>query len=283
MNVSSTLTRLARELQAPPPSSPKVWSFTQVQESEIADLPSLEELLKTIDDRRFGSSHFRLYKDGYRVPADPLTSQPKYRESRYGFVASAELRDSLSAGHTVGVDHVELLVPGIKVLRDALSTALPAWVHVNAYLAGGTAQGLPTHSDTHDVIALQLAGRRDWRLFTQDGEVNLTLERGAALAMRRGLRHAAYHEDRKGRRDVSLHLAIGIVRPRVSHIVSSALRSMTERDPALNVEAPLSGTPEDMARFLEMCSQLASSWVQESSAHLDSSSLLALRREPWME
>jgi JmjC domain len=106
-----------------------------------------------------------------------------------------------------------------------LETTLGEPVQANAYFTPRSAQGLPLHHDTHDVIVLQVAGKKHWRVFEpvidlprkdqkysrvkhgDPGEPveDCVLEAGDTMYLPRGWIHDALTTDSE-----SLHLTIGV-------------------------------------------------------------------------
>ncbi|GGS76750.1 hypothetical protein GCM10010156_39440 [Planobispora rosea] len=67
-------------------------------------------------------------------------------------------------GASITLNRVHEALPAVGGLCDELSAFFGVRVHANAYLTPADAQGFPTHFDTHDVILLQLAGAKSWRV-----------------------------------------------------------------------------------------------------------------------
>jgi len=119
-------------------------------------------------------------------------------------------------------------------------------VQSNIYLTGPAAQGFRTHFDTHDVLVLQIEGRKRWRVWDGErmerptrrtpwpgnmqpvGEPNIIeMEPGDALYIPRGVMHDAATEP-GGR---SLHATIGFMEPSWAH----ALRTLIDEAEILDV------------------------------------------------
>jgi len=119
-------------------------------------------------------------------------------------------------------------------------------IQSNIYLTGPAAQGFRTHFDTHDVLVLQIEGRKRWRVWNGErverptrrtpwpgsmspvGEPNIVeMEPGDALYIPRGVMHDASTEE-GGR---SLHATIGFMEPSWAH----ALRTLIDEAEILDV------------------------------------------------
>ena len=89
---------------------------------------------------------------------------------------------------------------------DDVATAFRAYVQVNCYLSYGDASGFGPHWDDHDVVVIQLAGRKHWEVhepselgalsaFTPPGATQRSiwsglLSPGSALYIPRGWPHS---------------------------------------------------------------------------------------------
>jgi hypothetical protein len=138
-------------------------------------------------------------------------------------------------------------------------------VQANAYYTPRSAQGLPVHHDTHDVLVLQVAGQKRWLVYdpvfelplkhqrysAELGEpgatvLDLTLEAGDTLYLPRGWLHEALTSERD-----SLHLTIGINTYTARDAVRAALDS-AEDDVALRRRVPDGGElGEDLLKLVE--------------------------------
>jgi ribosomal protein L16 Arg81 hydroxylase len=119
-------------------------------------------------------------------------------------------------------------------------------------LTPASAQGFRVHYDTHDVLVLQVEGRKQWRVWPHqplphptrhtpwqrdmvpEGEpVEFTLGAGDALYLPRGVLHDARTQEADGH---SLHLTIGLMEPCWAEAMRQALE-MAEREDAAMREA----------------------------------------------
>jgi len=126
-------------------------------------------------------------------------------------------------------------------------------VQSNIYLTPPAAQGFRTHFDTHDVLVLQVDGRKRWRVWDGErierptrrtpwpgnmpplGEPHiLILEPGDALYIPRGVMHDAATEE-GGR---SLHATIGFMEPSWSQALRSLIDEAEALDASLRQSVP---------------------------------------------
>lgn len=129
---------------------------------------------------------------------------------------------ALDGGATVVLQSLHRTVPAVGRFASALESEVSHPVQVNAYLTPPGAAGLAPHADGHDVIAVQLHGRKAW---TVDGLGDVLLEPGDALYLPAGTRHAAETNDRP-----SLHLTVGIIRVTYRAAIVRLLARATDLD-----------------------------------------------------
>ncbi len=133
-------------------------------------------------------------------------------------------RTYLQQGATLVVNGVDETVPAIVDLARSLSNEIGHPVQTNLYCSPAMQRGFSCHFDTHDVLILQIEGKKEWFVFPETvqfptSEMRLTahqppdlppylqctLQQGDVLYIPRGHWHYAISCDRP-----SLHLTIGI-------------------------------------------------------------------------
>ena len=132
--------------------------------------------------------------------------------------------DLHAQGATIVLQGLQRSWPPLQAFCADLERTLTHAVQANAYLTPPGSQGLRVHHDTHDVFALQAAGRKHWvvhePLLAQPlpGQswaadeaptplvLDVDLHPGDALYVPRGTPHAAATVD-----EPSLHVTIGVV------------------------------------------------------------------------
>lgn len=126
-------------------------------------------------------------------------------------------------------------------------------VQANIYLTPPGAQGFRMHYDTHDVLVLQVEGRKRWRVWdgepvarptrrtpwvgkmTPEGEPHvMVLEPGDALYIPRGLLHDAATEPG----EASLHITLGFLEPSWAEALRQLLDDVEATDPGLREAVP---------------------------------------------
>jgi hypothetical protein len=173
---------------------------------------------------------FRLVRLGATLSRrDYCRSAPVGNEQLDDIVEPNRVLEHYAAGATVVLQALQFGDPAFALLSTNMALELDHPVQVNAYLTPPAEQGLDIHFDFHDVLVVQLAGRKRWRVWpalarserpvkrgppvrqpTPEELDNVILDRvlepGDCLAIPRGLPHAAETMDIE-----SVHLTIGIM------------------------------------------------------------------------
>jgi cupin superfamily protein len=191
------------------------------------DLHDIEAFCRFSPPRRAVSIRLKFF--GYTV--DPAA----YTDSRgfYDFDRVARLHHG---GATIVANEVDLYSGPVYRLKLELEALLRCKVGVNCYATPMKAQGFSRHVDGHDVIIVQLRGRKRWQLFdrapyvagdytmdgfTQDRPAGETvLEPGDLLYLPAGFVHAA----KSVAGATSVHLTLGFVPPATDALTGPKVR-----------------------------------------------------------
>jgi ribosomal protein L16 Arg81 hydroxylase len=147
----------------------------------------------------------------------------RYEGTRIPYVIPEKLSEFLRDGYTLVIDAVDDMVSGVMQLAESLERVLYEGVQVNMYAGWREQQGFNRHCDTHDVLVLQVYGKKYWRIYeggrphplksdvAPNEEAPQTvaweglLEDGDVLYLPRGFWHEA-----SGVGEATLHLTFGI-------------------------------------------------------------------------
>src|SRR5438445_10327044 len=88
-----------------------------------------------------------------------------YHRSGSHELRAGTLQTLLAQGVSIVINFVDDLVPQIGILADAVERRLGHQVGVNAYLSFGQGSALAAHADDHDVLVVQVHGRKRWRSY----------------------------------------------------------------------------------------------------------------------
>lgn len=125
--------------------------------------PVLNGILR---QHRLESPRLRLALGGEPIPAEEYTAEtPLRRGGSYRRLRFDTLTERLHQGATLIIDSIDEIYGPIDELAASLERTLRERVQVNCYVSFGTVQGFDTHWDDHDVLAVQVHGRKRWRIF----------------------------------------------------------------------------------------------------------------------
>jgi len=248
----------------------RVWgqtfAFLQGSRGRFHDLLSWSEVNGILQRHRLEPPRLRLVRKGEFAPK---SSYLRYEGNRVPFVIPEKLSQQLRDGYTLIIDAVDDMAGGVMRLAEDFERVLHEAVQVNLYAGWREQQGFHRHCDTHDVVVLQVYGKKYWRVYkggrphplkddigTNDAAPDEVvweglLEDGDALYIPRGWWHEA-----SGVGDVTLHLTFGIHQRtgvNLVHWLADQLRASED------FRAPLRrfASPDDRAaQFAELRRQL---------------------------
>lgn len=194
-------------------------------EGKFSALFPWEALNTALRQHRLAHPRLRLFRDGKLVPTSEyvITTVGRKQRSTSPKIMPGELIAQLQDGATLVVDSVDEIYEPLTTLAESLERTLREKIQVNLYAGWHTSPGFDVHWDDHDVIVLQLAGRKYWAIYGETRKYPLaddvikdktppseaiwqeTLSEGDLLYIPRGFWHAA-----KPLNEASLHLTIGI-------------------------------------------------------------------------
>lgn len=190
------------------------------ERGRFRELLSWDEVNAMLQRHRLEPPRLRLVRSGAFAPK---SSYLRYEGGSIPFVVPERLSERLRDGYTLIIDAVDDMVDGVMKLAEEFERVLHESVQVNMYAGWREQQGFHRHCDTHDVIVLQVYGRKHWRIYAggrphplkndpapnsnPPSEVvwDAILEEGDALYIPRGWWHEA-----SGVGEVTLHLTFGI-------------------------------------------------------------------------
>ena len=108
----------------------------------------------------------KLARGGDTLPSEAFCRPVYGREGQTVLEADpAKVRGHLRDGATLVLDFVECLSPPIASVAAAMQVWFGGPTTCNLYCSWQAQQGFASHFDTTDVIVLQIAGRKKWRVY----------------------------------------------------------------------------------------------------------------------
>ncbi|MAP48565.1 MAG: hypothetical protein CMH90_03695 [Oceanicaulis sp.] len=171
-----------------------------------------------------------------------------------GLVDRGEVARLYQQGATLILPQLQARHRPLADLCRQLEADFSCPVQTNIYLTPPNAQGFQTHYDNHDVLVLQVEGRKRWRLYDApvgtpyrgerftpgrfaqtEPRQELVLEPGDVLYVPRGLMHDAVNE---GDDQASLHITTGLLAKTWADFLLEAVSEAALRTPALRRALP---------------------------------------------
>jgi hypothetical protein len=182
----------------------------------------LENIISSADLRY---PAIQLARNGSYLAAEAYTKNIKHGSEFFSGVPDlGQIQSEYSSGATVVLPALQRTWQPLRHLCAALEDELSHPVHANAYLTPGASPGFTPHYDTHEVLVLQIAGTKHWRVFPPAQPLphrsqpfspvgfslpspllELELKPGDLLYLPRGYVHAANTSDGH-----SAHITLGI-------------------------------------------------------------------------
>ncbi|HTH52210.1 MAG TPA: cupin domain-containing protein [Pyrinomonadaceae bacterium] len=195
------------------------------REGKFTALFPWDVLNTALRQHRLTHPRLRVFKDGKLVPSSEYSTVSVGRKdhSTTPRLMPGELIAQLQNGATLVVDAVDEIYEPLTTLAASLERELGEKIQVNLYAGWHAEPGFDVHWDGHDVIVLQLTGRKAWAIYGETRKHPLaddvvkdaaptgepiwaqTIKDGDLLYIPRGFWHVAKPLD-----EASLHLTIGI-------------------------------------------------------------------------
>ncbi|EJN09336.1 JmjC domain-containing protein [Herbaspirillum sp. YR522] len=161
---------------------------------------------------QFNKRVFRATRDAFGRPTDHLLIH--------------ELQAVMGSGVTAVLEAVNELTRPLAEMTQCLACALDVRSAANAYMSFGLTSGFGVHHDDHDVIIIQIDGRKKWQFFSlpdanekatvADLEAPTESDRGQSVIIHTGdvmfIPKGTWH-DVTAMNERSLHLTISLVNP----------------------------------------------------------------------
>lgn len=158
------------------------------------------------------------------------------------------------AGASLVVSQFHEIHPPLARFCRGLEKAFLHAVQANIYLTPPGAQGFRVHFDTHDVLVLQVSGRKAWRVWDaipfpaptrhtpwrndvapEGAPHDLTMAPGDALYLPRGVMHEAMVQ---AGAEPSLHITVGFLEPALGEMLRGLVAELEAEEPALRAAVP---------------------------------------------
>ena len=131
---------------------------------------------------------FRLVREGSQIAVGAYASDVSWRPPFTGTADVPRVLEEWAAGATIVLQALHVNWHPLAVFCRLLEGALGRAVQVNAYYTPRGSQGFGVHHDTHDVLVVQVAGEKRWKLYDPLLELPLKHQRYSAALGEHGAR-----------------------------------------------------------------------------------------------
>ena len=243
---------------------------------KFAGLLPWEEVNRILSQHRLDVPRLRVVQDGRQIAPESFLTYRAGKSARIPRLRPTDLSAKLREGATLIIDSVDELHEPITKLSEDMERTLCARIQANMYAGWRTSRGFDLHWDDHDVIVMQVAGRKHWKVYPMTRLYPLSadsksladapqrplwegmLEEGDYLYIPRGWWHVAIPLD-----EPTLHLTFGLHQPNGADF----LTWFTERlraSAAVRQDLPRFSSPADQSVHLERIRQAWSeAWSPE--------------------
>lgn len=223
---------------------------------------SWNTLNRLLGQCRLEPPRLRIVREGVDVPASQFIEYVNVESVPR--ILPGELHEILSDGATLILNAINELHLPIQEIANYLATLCTAPVQVNLYAGFEKSQGFDPHWDTHDVVILQIAGQKEWKVYgfgkiehpisnklnagecPRDVKEQFVMNAGDMLYLPRGSWHAARTHDSH-----SLHLTIGIHRYTGIDLLEWIRRQLLQYSSVWRADLPLCGTEPYLQKLQE--------------------------------
>jgi ribosomal protein L16 Arg81 hydroxylase len=250
----------------------KTYAYIQGERGRFSSLLPWSALNSILENPRL-AQQIKLFREGKTIPAGAYEVN--------GVISCGKLTELLRGGatlHVVGIDEVSR---PIRIQARKLAQIFQCRVSTNLYAAWRVANGFGVHWDNHDVFALQIHGKKEWKIYGE-GSVRFPLRNGTAseklrhpsepvwqgnlnpgdvLYIPKGWWHVASPCD-----EPTVHLTIGISPPRGMEFITWLGFKLSEHE-CIRRDIPLFSGAEEQELFLREVRRIVNEALDSDLLH----------------
>ena len=145
-----------------------------VGEELTSRICSWADIAEAVVSRRLQWPQLRVFRAGVRIPEERYTTPEVTRRNvAYPRLDFDALQKHLATGATLSIGSIEEMLPGVRTAAQTLSRLVHETVEANAYASWGSESAFGPHWDHHDVVVVQVSGRKHWTVFGRNGRLPL--------------------------------------------------------------------------------------------------------------
>jgi hypothetical protein len=190
-----------------------------------ADLLTIADIDAILQSRSLSAGILNVVKNGERWPVEQWSHFVRGARGIQHLAIREKLLELYADGCTLVVNQMEALVPALTASCRALTRELGFPTQMNVYITPRDSAGFSRHSDEHDVMILQVAGSKAWRVYSSDAApVQIDLKSGDLLYIPRGM----FHDGRSCGED-SIHITLGLNPPYAFQLIRDLADAAAKR------------------------------------------------------
>ncbi|PYS46659.1 MAG: cupin [Acidobacteria bacterium] len=251
-------------------------------------------LNEILAEHRLDFPRLRLARSGKNLPASSYLRYARSTRARSAIprLLSTELTKQLREGATLVLDAVDELHAPLRELAESLEFFFREHIQINAYAGWQVEKGFDLHFDDHDVFILQVAGRKQWKVYGMTRAFPLASDRSTAekpdfdplwegtlvdgdvLYIPRGWWHVA-----EPQAEATLHLTVGVHNRTGVDLLRWFVDKMVA-EAAFRKDLPrFSSDRESQSHMCQLKEKLLAQWDESLlKRYLDETDALALPR-----
>lgn len=132
---------------------------------------SVNDLEKLINQGGIWSpERLQVFLDNQPLPAQNIFQSKQTPAGPKPEISLRKLQEVLRRGCSVVLNDVCPVSPGVMKLREIFADWTRGKLECNVYFSQKDHQAFPIHYDVHDVFAIQVAGKKQWQIFSKATE-----------------------------------------------------------------------------------------------------------------
>jgi len=139
----------------------KLWRST-MDMKKVFGWKDLEVILR---QQRINNTDVAVLRNGARISMQETTEKTSRRFKVVNQLHSGKIAEILQNGGTIRIAHIDEKSDNLESIASEIENVFGNEVNMNLYAGFGFTQALPAHSDTHDILVIQLEGRKSWQIF----------------------------------------------------------------------------------------------------------------------
>lgn len=213
--------------------------------------------------------YFSLLRDGSVPDVSKYTkTRNVIGHQRPGFIDGPAVRSYMSAGASLKLNRIADWHRPSSDIKEQLESAFPVAVSTYAFWTPPEHRGMLPHSDGSHVLAIQLEGRKEWCIYSDENEARsaagleqelteprhrFIMEPGDILY----LPHGWVHDARSVGQEDSLHLTFTMAEPTPEAMVEGLHAAFARQSSSLTQQYHQFDLPERTAQTQESLTQFA--------------------------